>query len=48
MGQVKNRLIEVLELAERGYSVEFIVGVTGLNRLVVEHLIAEYGAVEPQ
>ena len=48
MAAMKNLLIEVLELTERGYSVEFIAGVTGLQPTVVEYVVAEYGAVEPQ
>jgi hypothetical protein len=48
MAAMKNLLIEVLELTEKGYSVEFIAGVTGLQPYVVEYVVAEYGAVEPQ
>ena len=43
MGQVKNQLIEILELAEQGYSVQRIADITGLTVLVVEYVIAEYG-----
>lgn len=46
MAAMKNLLIEVLELTEKGYSVEFIAGVTGLQPYVVEYVVAEYG-VQP-
>jgi len=48
MAAMKNLLIEVLELTEKGYSVEFIAGVTGLQPYVVEYVVAEYGVAEPQ
>jgi hypothetical protein len=48
MAAMKNLLIEVLELTEKGYSVEFIAKTTGLHPTVVEYVVAEYGAVEPQ
>jgi hypothetical protein len=48
MAAMKNLLIEVLELTERGYSVEFIAGVTGLQPTVIDYVIAEYGVAEPQ
>jgi hypothetical protein len=47
MAAMKNLLIEVLELTERGYSVEFIARVTGLQPYVVEYVVAEYGVAEP-
>ena len=48
MAAMKNLLIEVLELADKGYSVEFIAGVTGLQPYVIDYVIAEYGVAEPQ
>jgi len=48
MAQMKNLLIEVLELFERGYSLEFIAKATGLQPYVIEYVVAEYGVVEPQ
>jgi hypothetical protein len=48
MAAMKNLLIEVLELSDRGYSVEFIAGVTGLQPTVIDYVIAEYGVAEPQ
>jgi hypothetical protein len=47
MAAMKNLLIEVLELTEKGYSVEFIARVTGLQPYVVEYVVAEYGVAEP-
>ena len=43
MAAMKNLLIEVLELTEKGYSVEFIAKTTGLHPTVVEYVMAEYG-----
>ncbi len=48
MAAMKNLLIEVLELADRGYSVEFIARATGLQPTVIDYVIAEYGVAEPQ
>jgi hypothetical protein len=47
MAAMKNLLIEVLELTERGYSVEFIARATGLQPTVIDYVIAEYGVAEP-
>ncbi len=48
MAAMKNLLIEVLELSDRGYSVEFIARATGLQPTVIDYVIAEYGVAEPQ